>query len=66
MHDVVYLSGYGNCELVDLYWDVSDLNFDRDIGYSEVVRCSPQFTQVPNSNKQFSSTLNSQLTVVYD
>jgi len=63
----MYLSGYGNCDLVDLYSDVPDLNFDWDIGYTEVVCCSPQFTrQVPNSNKQFSSTLNSQPTVVYD
>jgi len=24
----MYLSGYGNCDLVDLYSDVPDLNFD--------------------------------------
>jgi len=57
---MMYLSGYGNCDLVDLYWDVPDLNLDRDISYTEVVRCSPQFTrQVPISNRQFSSTLKS-------
>jgi len=64
---MVYQSSYGNCDLVDLYWGVPDLNLDRDIGYTEVVRYSPQFTrQVPTSNRQFSSTLNSQPTVVYD
>jgi len=63
----MHLSGYGNCDLVGLYWDVPDLNLDRDIGYTEVVRCSPQFTQqVRTSNRQFSSTSNSQPTVVYN
>jgi hypothetical protein len=64
---MMYLSGYGNCDLVGVCWDVPDLNLDRDIGYTEVVRCSPQFTRhLPSSNRQFSSTLNSQTFVVYD
>lgn len=46
----MYLSGYGNCDLVDLYWVVHDMNLDRDTGYTEVVlghlslpdKCLPQ------------------------